>query len=189
MVKSELYNPFVVPFIKVSIGDWNIKKQKILSLTTLDNKDCDPNLGGYKSDYFKYRGSPPYKSEFWKILAAEVNEIKSHFKTISITDLWHQEYVGNEFHGPHNHGGYGYSAVMYAEFNSEFHEPTHFLSPFGNFEDGTTMYHSPKVEEGDIIVFPSAIQHWSGVKETTSTKPRKIFSFNFRGVIRQTSDA
>ena len=175
---TELYNPFVVPFLKVKVSDWEIKKQKLLEMAPLRDTDTDPINGGYRSDYFKYSGLPPYFRSFHDVLCDELNEIEKHFKNVNILNLWTQEYVGDEFHDPHNHGGYFYSAVLYAEFDHLEHEPTYFISPINNFEDGTTVCHRPDVEEGDIIIFPSVIQHYSGVSK--SSKKRKIFSFNFR---------
>lgn len=175
---TELYNPFVVPFLKVKVSNWKVKKQKLLEMAPLYSDDTDPINGGYKSDYFKYAGLPPYFRSFHEVLSDELNEIGNYFKDVNILNLWTQEYVVDEFHDPHNHGGYFYSAVLYAEFDPSEHEPTHFISPINNFEDGTVIRHRPNIEEGDIIIFPSVIQHFSGVSK--SSKTRKIFSFNFR---------
>ena len=77
---TELYNPFAVPFLKVKVSNWKVKKQKLLEMAPLCIEDTDPVNGGYKSDYFKYGGLPPYFKSFHDVLSDELNEIGNYFK-------------------------------------------------------------------------------------------------------------
>jgi len=170
---------FTVPLMQLSVSDWATKKEKLLQLPDFSaSGSADELEGQYFSDYHKHYNHPcPYATEF----AASVDDQLREFTdtvggAFDMQGLWCQRYTGGQFMPPHNHGGLGFSAVLYVEFDPAVHAATHFMAPFNNFLTGECLFYTPEVSEGDIIFFPSALMHYS--QPTGSTIPRTIFSFN-----------
>lgn len=84
-------------------------------------------------------------------------------------------------HGVHNHGHSGWSAVLYVEFDPEYHTATKFYSPFNNPWSGRLQTFIPPVNEGDLVIFPATISHEALPNE--SERLRTIISFNLRGKV------
>jgi hypothetical protein len=113
-----------------------------------------------------------------------LREMSEHLTTplgnenMGVTSAWFQKQEENMLHGIHNHGAVGFSSICYVKFDKDVHLPTTFISPFNDFLFGNTQYYQPEVEEGDIIFFPSIIQHYSPTNSSDSD--RIIFSFNLK---------
>lgn len=158
-------NPFQVSIFKYSVKNWNFKKKELLNLFNNSNHKILDNV-------------------IISPLNIETNifseEIKMFEKEIGISfnlqEFWFQKYKNNMDHPVHNHGQTGFSSVCFLEYDKDNHKPTIFISPFGNYINGQVDRHNPKVEEGDIIFFPSNLLHYSPVN--TSNKDRIVVSFN-----------
>ena len=95
--------------------------------------------------------------------------------------IWFQSYEKYNNFKVHNHGIGGWSAVLYVEFDDEEHSATTFYSPhMSNNRSTLGQYetYEPKVKEGDLIIFPSTIQHEASTN--MSNKRRTIISFNLK---------
>lgn len=171
---------FYVPIFKVSIDQWQDKKQKLLDLIDFD----DPTLwhDSHFTDYHKNSKSGcAYTLDFMNILNDELNDIiRAMGKGINIQLLWAQRYAAKQYMAAHNHGNTGYSCVLYADFDAQEHTATRFFAPFHNFHTGKSLEYTPQVQEGDMIFFPSILFH--DAAPNASEKQRTIFSFNCRFV-------
>ena len=169
--------PFWIPTFIVPVSDWKDKKQKLLSMVDFDDADCIKE--NQFTDYHKYvHDYAPYKQEFVSLLLDELMEFANYLDAeINIGSVWCQRYANENLMEPHNHGSIGYSAVLYAELDEE-HQATTFTAPYLNFNTGSVIQHTPKMSEGEIIFFPSAIMHYA--KPNKSKKNRTIFSFNVK---------
>ena len=164
-------HPFYVPFYTIKINNWLDKKIKLLNLVDWSDKSCLTNE--HFTDYHKYKkGNAPYFSAFFDIIK---DDLKG-FNNLEVRTLWAQRYNEQQHMNVHTHGVLGFSAVLYAEFDKKEHKATTFYAPFPNFIDGTCMNYTPQVEEGDLLMFPSALMH--AATPNISTKQRTIFSFN-----------
>ena len=109
---------------------------------------------------------------------------------LEITDSWYRETTSQQNHPLHNHPNSLISGVIYLNVPDQpgnhcgiNFETNHHIFPGFNFEyrpGQDTKYnlrsmHIP-VESGDIILFPSWIDHY--VTKNLSQHPRKIISFN-----------
>lgn len=177
----ELQPVFYVPLWKISISDWEEKKEKLMALPMWDEEEYI--FDNHFSDYEKNTVNPDnsYRDLFCTILQSELVEFADTLQVsqLQVKEVWAQKYNNKQWMAPHNHGGLGFSAVLYAEMFGE-HEATTFIAPFNNFIDGSVIRHQPDVEEGDLIIFPSALQHYATPNETYSS--RTIFSFNCYGI-------
>lgn len=172
----ETLHPFYIPFFIINIAEWDRKKKSLMSLVQWH----DPRFlkdGCFTDYHHNSRNGCPYKIEFERILSEELQIFSEHINSfIFVEDIWAQRYLNQEFMDPHRHGSVGFSAVLYADFDAQKHEATNFIAPFNNFVDDTTLYFSPDVFEGMIILFPSMMTHYAN--PNSSTKPRTIFSMN-----------
>ena len=168
----EQYNPFWVPFWKIRVDDWLNKKNQLLDLVDWDNEK-----GKTEKHFTDYHLNLNYVEPFTNIIIDELKNFSMSIQfNIQIRRLWAQRYTGSHNMMPHTHGNEGFSAVLYAEFNPKVHNATTFHCPFKNFVDGFDITHIPEVEEGDILIFPSAIIHYA--EPSNSDEHRTIFSWN-----------
>lgn len=110
---------------------------------------------------------------------------------------WYTTYGQGQSAAQHEHFPDNFSFVHFLQFDSEVHSPLTFVNPNSivskymleqnnfkekiNFNDlKQSLYHplhSPLIQEGDFIIFPSNLEHL--VKKSTSTKLRTTIAFNF----------
>ena len=178
---------FQIPLIMMEIPDWVNKKQKLLDLYgKYSLEDYDNSYKGYEveTNFHYLDENKEEKNKFCAEVSLILEEEFFIFKReinnfdVYLDIAWCQLYKKNQEHAIHNHGALGYSFVCYIEFNPEFHKPTTFISPFNNFGNGTTLYHTPNAREGNIIFFPSVILHES--TKNFSDEERIILSGNFK---------
>lgn len=184
---------FKIPLLHLQVRDWKAKKEELKSLFDRKGyKNNDP--GGKTSDYHYKLDSGNIESNNDKInfiLSEEISIFKDFFEFSDheLVISWFQETVDGQYHAVHNHGSSGYTAICYIDYDSEIHEPTYFIAPFNHFIRTDTLHFVPEnIEEGSIIFFPAAINHYA--KPNYTKIPRTILSFNLKLKLRDhnTSD-
>ena len=94
-----------------------------------------------------------------------------------MTDAWCVKYQKGNYQTIHNHRGWGFSGVLYVEYDPEVHTPTCFMAPWQNPRNDKTMLSYPQgVEEGSVIIFPSFCHHY--VDPNKTRKQRVVISFD-----------
>lgn len=180
MSQIKEYFPFAIPFYHVTISDWLRKKPILMNFVDWNDPECITDE--HFTDYHKNLKNPPdgrpkYTVDFINLFSNElVTFANKHQMNVNITSLWAQRYYKTHHMQPHTHGLSGFSAVLYADFSQKDMGATVFQAPFKNPVHGNDLSHQPKVKEGDMIIFPSTINHWA--MPNISDKPRTIFSFN-----------
>jgi uncharacterized protein (TIGR02466 family) len=105
-------------------------------------------------------------------------------KSINFGQIWFQHYETDSYHGVHNHWPSHFSAVYFLQFDKDHHEGTVLMNP-NRLQIEHYRAHglkfpvtfSPDVKEGDLLFFPSFVDHYAPMNR--SNKPRTIVSFNF----------
>ena len=176
---------FNIPLYKYKIDNWQEKKQKLLEIcSTIDFKNQDINnrkITSINSNnvYTDYGSGNDdiYREDVKKILENELHNFKKDAKLdiMNVGEVWFQQYYKTQFHSPHNHGSCGYSSVTYIKFNKDKHISTIFIAPFTD-PKGNIIEYAPEIDEGNIIFFPSMINHY--VLPNKSSDIRIILSFN-----------
>jgi hypothetical protein len=165
---------FKIPLLHLQVRNWNVKKKNLLEIVNGSNLIVEQD--NIKTDYHNQVGE--YNDKISEILKEEIEIFCNYFKFnhCKMLGSWFEiAELGND-HVIHNHGPIGYSSVCYVDYNKDVHTPTQFISPFHNFLDGSVLHYEPKIEEGSIIFFPSAIMHYT--KPNNSKIKRTILSFN-----------
>ena len=187
MIENRLFYTSVYTF---SISDWKNKKKIILdSLPDYKkyklekSKNSGHGDNNHYTDYFKNLEEPPeYANTVLDCINDEVESFcRSTKENWNLNAIWFQSYEKYNNFKVHNHGIGGWSAVLYVEFDDEEHSATTFYSPYmSNNRSTLGQYetYEPKVKEGDLIIFPSTIQHEASTN--MSDKRRTIISFNLK---------
>ena len=106
-------------------------------------------------------------------------ESKSYGNMI-LTDMWLNVYESSHWQEKHIHSPGQWSGVYYVEFDPNDHKATNFYHPnetllaSNGIQQNTLV---PWVQEGDMIIFPSWLEHAAPMNN--SSKRRSTISFNF----------
>lgn len=177
MNKNYSVGIFDFPLIHLKVRHWEDKKSQIIALKdekNLKHVEQENIITDYQSS-----NTNNYSKKLEEILEQELNEIYKilNLKDYYIRNSWIEVAEHNMDHKVHNHGALGMSCVCYLDFDPKVHTATHFMSPYGDFETGTTQVFVPqKIEEGSLICFPSMLNHFT--LPNSSDIPRGICSFN-----------
>ena len=154
---------------KYKIKDWDEVKQELLSCYEETSIRLFGNvLTNWNTDF---ENKIYTRDEVYRILSNEVIQFMSDFKVdYQMTEAWFQQYEKNMSHDLHDHD-YGYSCVVYIEFDPKVHHSTVFVDDDGK---ETTL----NVEEGDMIFFDSSYKH--KCPPNKANKRRVICSFNLK---------
>ncbi len=182
-----IYNGPIFPepnYLHIRSENWESKKKILLSILRSDKLVKD-DMDGTRvyTDYHHQldRNLDYYSSDLPTIFENELeialHELKAFdFKIIT---SWFENSEKYCCHGIHNHGSVGHSAVCFVEYDEKEHLPTKFLSSSLLPTTHEAMIHvPPNVKEGDIIIFPSNVMHFTD--PVVSDKSRLIISWNIR---------
>jgi len=111
-----------------------------------------------------------------------------------ISEYWFNCYQDGEFQGKHHHCGSSsidnpsFSCIHFLQFDSKRHVSPIFYDPMESLKSSyinvkkwsSDFYVSPIVNEGDLLVFPSYLEHSVRESYPTPNYPRITFSFNLK---------
>ncbi len=167
---------FEFPSYQYEVDDWEFKKKGLLRRvnkselirTELQKFETDRQIDMGKSWVH-------YLQEFLRPTLFEFCEEAQ--VTCSMTDAWCVRYQKGDYQIVHNHRGWGFSGVLYVEFDPKVHTPTCFMAPWQNPRTDTTSFATPEdVKEGTLFIFPSFTHHYVPPNEVK--KPRTVMSFD-----------
>ena len=141
-------------------------KVKVPSHTTIKDKYLDSFIEGYANNIYQIPsgwGTQKCHTSFQEIRLIEedildeyvgiFNSLLRECYTQEQFDCWYQVYKDSEYQEWHEHSPSTLSAIHFLKFDEEHKAPV-FRDP--NNKSNT---YTPEVEEGDIIIFPSYVQH------------------------------
>mgnify|MGYP003681137448 CR=1 FL=1 len=147
---------FSAPFF---IGNVDLKKIK------LDAKIGKAWLSKTPSSMYEENILDPESGEYLIWIIAELLREKYQHFTVSLIGIWRNKYLNNDFQEPHIHLGSQFSFILYEEVDTPhtvFYNPAKYLvhATLGHSRDSGVLHHfQPDVKKGQIIVFPSYIEH------------------------------
>ena len=162
---------FEFPSYQYEVSDWEFKKKGLLTrinkskfirteLQTFetDRQTCGKSYVRYLEDFLR-----PELSEFCQ--EAQV--------TCSMSDAWCVKYQKGDHQTVHNHKGWGFSGILYVEYDPKVHTPTCFVAPWQDPRTDTTYLSKPQnIGEGIIFIAPSSALHF--VHPNTIRKQRTV---------------
>ena len=112
-----------------------------------------------------------------KIFKEEFDQISQHYnKILNFYGAWSASYDKGDYHIPHNHGSIGHCGILYLDMHKKS-PATCYLQPWNNDKDRSVIY-EPEAEEGDIVIIPQHIVHFTRPNPVSFKK--RIISFDFK---------
>ena len=167
---------FEFPSYQYEVSDWDFKKKgllnrinkSILKRTTLQTFETDRQTDINKSWVYYIRD----------LLKDTLDDFCKEAKvTCCMTDAWCVRYHKGDHQTVHNHRGWGFSGILYVEYDPKVHTPTCFVAPWNDPRHDTTILVSPKnVREGTLFIAPSFTHHF--VHPNQTRKHRTVIAFD-----------
>ena len=166
---------FEFPSYQYEIKDWEFKKKGLLTRinkskfirTDLQDFETDRQTCGKSYIHYMEEFLKPELSEFCK--EAQV--------TCSITDAWAVKYQKGDEQTIHNHRGWGFSGILYVDYDPKVHSPTCFVAPWNDPRTDTTSLAYPRnIKEGILFIAPSWALHF--VHPNKTRKQRTVVAFD-----------
>ena len=166
---------FEFPSYQYQVSDWEFKKKGLLNRIK-KNELVRTTLQTFETDrQTSNKSNVRYLSDF---LRPELSNFCDEAQvTCSMTDAWCVRYQKGDQQTIHNHRGWGFSGVLYVEFDPKVHTPTCFMCPWQDPRTDTTFLAYPQdVKEGTVFIFPSFTHHY--VDPNPTRKQRTVISFD-----------
>ncbi len=166
---------FEFPSYQYELSDWEFKKKGLLSRIK-KQKFIRTELQTFETD--RQTNNKTYVRYLEDFLRPDLFEFCQEAQvTCSMTDAWCVRYERGDHQTIHNHRGWGFSGIIYVEFDPEVHSPTTFVAPWQEPRTDTTSLSMPKdVKEGTMFIAPSSCLHY--VSPNNTRKRRTVISFD-----------
>ena len=172
---------FEYPSFQYQIDDWEFKKKGLLN--RINKQKFLRQVPGENYVFLMHEGdrqtnNKSYVHYLTKLMHSELNEFCQEAQvTCQMTDAWAVRYQKGDHQIIHNHRGWGFTGVLYVEFDPKVHTPTCFMAPWQDPTNDTTTLAFPKdVKEGTMFITPSFTHHF--VSPNQSRKPITVISFD-----------
>jgi len=127
-------------------------------------------------NFYSNRNKANFTWELKEIFREEFQLIQARFNTkINLTRAWSVSYEKGQFHVPHNHSSRGYTGIIYLDLKKDSPK-TIYIQPWNNEKDQSVLY-SPDVKEGQIMIVPQSVMHFT--KPNKINFKKRIISFDF----------
>jgi hypothetical protein len=91
-----------------------------------------------------------------------------------MTDCWTVRYRKGDYQTVHNHKSWGFSLVLYVEYDPKVHTPTTFVCPWQDPRTDTTSLICPQdVQEGTSLLF--LLIHFIMQHQIYQIKPEQLY--------------
>jgi len=143
--------------VSVFIGNLDLKKIKLTS------EMGEAFLSHTPSSFFTKNILDPESGKYLiRVIADLLKEKFQTFFTVRLTTVWRNSYKDNDFQEPHVHTNSHFSFIIYEEVNKVhtiFYNPAKYLIEATLGRNLTQFLFTPEMKKGQIIVFPSYVEH------------------------------
>ena len=166
---------FEFPSYQYEVSDWEFKKKGLLNRIS-KSKFLRTKLQTFETD--RQTCEKSYVRYLEEFLRPELFEFCQEAQvSCSVSDAWAVKYQKGDQQTIHNHRGWGFSGILYVEYDPKVHTPTCFVAPWQEPRtDKTLLRHPPGVKEGTLLIFPSFCFHYVDANQTR--KQRTVVSFD-----------
>ena len=166
---------FEFPSYQYEVDDWEFKKKGLLNRIN-KSKFVRTELQTFETD--RQTAGKTYVHYLQDLLKPELSEFCQEAQvSCSMTDAWCVRYQKGDQQTIHNHRGWGFSGILYVEYDSKVHTPTCFMAPWQDPRTDTTSLAYPEnVKEGTVFICPSFSHHF--VHPNQVRKQRTVIAFD-----------
>ena len=165
---------FEFPSYQYEVSDWEFKKKGLLSRIN-KSKFIRTELQTFETDRQTCKKS--YVRYIEQFLHPELLEFCQEAQvSCSVSDAWAVKYQKGDQQTIHNHRGWGFSGILYVEYDPKVHTPTCFVAPWQNPVSDTTSLASPSnIKEGTVFIAPSWALHYVNPNRTRKRRTVVVF--------------
>ena len=168
-IKFEIEPIYKIEFFKIECIKFKQKKKAIEKVLEQYPEMPQANFGSN-------RDKCNINADFRKIFKDEFRLIETKYNSkILLQRVWSVVYNKGDYHVPHNHGSIGYCGILYLDIHKDSPVTT-YIQPWNDENDRTKLY-KPPVEEGDIVIVPQYLWHYTEPNEIKFKK--RVVSFDF----------
>ena len=168
-IKFEIEPIFKIEFFKIKCIDFKNKKEHIEKILDQYPEMPFPN-------FYSNRNKANIVWDLQEIFKDEFHLIRTKFNSkINVDRAWSVTYDKGHYHVPHNHSSKGYAGIIYLQQRKDSPRTT-YIQPWNNERDESVLY-SPEVKQGDIMIVPQFLTHYTEPNKTFFKK--RIISFDF----------
>ena len=166
---------FDFPSYQYEVDDWEFKKKGLLNRINKSNF-IKTELQTFETD--RRTNNKVYVRYLQEFLRDIFDEFCSEAEvSCSVSDAWCVRYQKGDHQTIHNHRGWGFSGILYVEYDPKVHTPTCFMAPWQDPRTDTTSLAYPQnVKEGTVFITPSFTHHF--VHPNQARKQRTVISFD-----------
>jgi len=166
---------FEFPSYQYEVNDWEFKKKGLLNRIKKSNL-IRTELQAFETDR-QTDDNKTWVHYLQDFFHEELNQFCQEAEvTCQMTDAWCVRYQKGDHQTVHNHRGWGFSGVLYVEYDPKVHTPTCFVAPWNDPRTDTTLLASPQVKEGILFICPSFTHHFAHPNEVR--KQRTVIAFD-----------
>ena len=119
-----------------------------------------------------------FSQAFYNIMEDELKMLMNRIKkTIIIEDIWSVSYKKGDYHTPHDHGTIGLAGILYLNMPKDA-PVTQYIQPWNDYVMDRTIYLPLPIKEGDIVVTPKFIRHFT--EPSKSKKIKRVISWDMK---------
>ena len=119
-----------------------------------------------------------FDQAFYNIMEDELKMLMNRIKkTIIIEDIWSVSYKKGDYHTPHDHGTIGLAGILYLNMPKDA-PVTQYIQPWNDYVMDRTIYYPLPVKEGDIVVTPKFVRHFT--EPSKSKKIKRVISWDMK---------
>ena len=178
-IKFEIEPVFKIEFFKIKCIDFKNKKKQIEKVL-----EQYPEMPF--DNFYSNRNKADVTTELRQIFKDEFSLIRAKFNSKIIVDrAWSVTYDKGHYHVPHNHSSKGYAGIIYLQMKKDSPRTT-YIQPWNNEEDKSVLY-SPNVNQGDIMIVPQFVTHYTEPNKIYFKKRIISFDFNLQNGIERYS--
>ena len=171
-IQKSLFN---IPYWKIQSTNFKEKKKHLIELLGFypeekkGVQEFSTNRQSDRSGLIKRFGS---------IMNQELEDFSKDIKKeYAIHEMWSVSYDIGDEQWPHNHGSWGFSGILYLDLPND--SPiSEYIQPWNDPETDTVQVRGIPIAEGDIVIVPSFILHFS--KSNKSKSKKRIISWDMK---------
>ena len=172
---------FNIPFWGIRIINFEEKKKELVKLLEYypeEKEKYGEKEGEFATNRHRQIDRSGLVERFFSIMKQELEDFSIEIeKQFAITDIWSVSYAQGDSQSAHNHSSMGLSGILYLDLPKDSPETT-YIQPWTDHEIDSVPYIVVPIIEGDIVIVPSFVLHFS--KPNKSKNKKRIISWDMK---------
>ena len=170
---------FNIPFWGIRTINFKEKKKELVKLLESYPEEKE-KYGEIEGEFATNRqiDKSGLVGQFALIMKQELEDFSREIKKdFAITDIWSVSYDIGDNQSTHNHSAVGLSGILYLDLPKDSPKTT-YIQPWTSHETDTIRYVEVPIIEGDIVIVPSFVLHFS--KPNKSNSKKRVISWDMK---------